>query len=344
MRVRAPMSPVQIPDFTAKRFPVGRALAAALLLSSSYVLLSGTLFRIKQNEVGYVTRFGKVQNAEKGPLQPGLHFKVPVIDDADEISTSTDTVKIPAMKAFTRDTQEVMLQISITYNVPPASAYHLMYEVGRSGNVDIGHNLEAITNDRVRSIVSRRDVTEMAGEGREKIVEEIKTMIASELKRLFRVEVQDVQIPMLDFSPQYKEAVNRSTLARAQRLQAEQDRERARVEAETVVVKAKGDADSQYARAEGQARSNLTQAKGEAESHQTARRSRCRRDPCQDRSRRRHRRLHPSDSGSSFAQLERRRPPPHARRYHRRRWLTPVPPRHPASDREVTEIPLPVIA
>lgn len=264
------MSQVQIPDFKAKNWPfqnvpVGRALAAALLLGVAYVTLSGAMFRIKQNEVGYVTRFGKVQNAESGPLHPGLHFKVPIIDDDDEISTSTDTVKIPAMKAFTRDTQEVMLQISITYNVPPASAYHLMYEVGRSGNIDIGHNLEAITNDRVRSIVSRRDVTEMAGEGREKIVEEIKIMIASELKRLFRVEVQDVQIPVLDFSSQYKEAVNRSTLARAQRLQAEQDRERARVEAETVVVKAKGDADSQYARAEGQARSNLTQAKAEAE-------------------------------------------------------------------------------
>lgn len=255
----------QIPPFDAKRLPLGRIITAAAILGVTYVALSGAMFRIKQNEVGYVTRFGKVQNADSGPLKPGLHFKLPMIDDDDEISTSTDTVKIPAMKAFTRDTQEVMLQISITYNVPPASAYHLMYEVGRAGNIDIGHNLEAITNDRVRSIVSRRDVTEMAGEGREKIVDEIKTMIAAELKRLFRVEVQDVQIPMLDFSPQYKEAVNRSTLARAQRLQAEQDRERARVEAETVVVKAKGEADSQYARAEGQARSNLTQAKAEAE-------------------------------------------------------------------------------
>ncbi len=46
------------------------------------------------------------------------------------------------MKAFTRDTQEVMLQLSLTYNVPPASAYHLLYEVGRAGNVDIAHNLE----------------------------------------------------------------------------------------------------------------------------------------------------------------------------------------------------------
>ena len=108
-------------------------------------------------------------------------------------------------------------------------------------------------------------MTALAGEGREKIVDEIKATIAAELKRLFKVEVQDVQIPTLDFSGQYKEAVNRATLARAQRVQAEQDRERARVEAETVVVKAKGEADSQYARAEGQARAQLVQARAESE-------------------------------------------------------------------------------
>jgi regulator of protease activity HflC (stomatin/prohibitin superfamily) len=169
------------------------------------------------------------------------------------------------MRAFTRDTQEVTLQLSLTYNVPPANAYHLLYEVGRAGNVDIAHNLEAVANDRMRSIVSRRDVTEIAGDGRERIVEEIKAVVASELKRLFRVEVQDVQIPALDFSTQYKEAVNRATLARAQRVQAEQDGERAKIEAETVIVKAKGEADSQFARAEGAARAQLAQAKAEAE-------------------------------------------------------------------------------
>src|SRR5262249_47583048 len=214
-----------------------------VLLGASLIALAaftgGSLFRVQQNEVAYVTRFGQVVKPEAGPLQPGLHFKLPFVDAADTVSVSTDTVKMPVMKAFTRDTQEVLLQLSLTYNVPPASAYHLLYEVGRAGNIDIAHNLESVANDRMRSIVSRRDVTELAGEGRERIIDEIKLIIASELKRLFRVEVQDVQVPTLDFSTQYKEAVNRATLARAQRVQAEQDRERAKVEAETVVVKAR---------------------------------------------------------------------------------------------------------
>jgi regulator of protease activity HflC (stomatin/prohibitin superfamily) len=242
-----------------------RTLLAGACAIAIALIANASSFRVRQNEVAYVTRFGKVVNAEVGPLQAGLHFKLPMVDEADRISVSTDTIKMPVMTAFTRDTQEVTLQLSVTYNVPPASAYHLLYEIGRAGNLDIAHNLEAVANDRVRSIVSRRDVTEIAGEGRERIMDEIKLAIASELKRLFKVEVQDVQIPALDFSVQYKEALNRATLARAQRVQAEQDRERAKIEAETVIVKAKGEADSQYVKAEGLARAQLTQARAEAE-------------------------------------------------------------------------------
>ena len=257
-----PRNSTSLPVFTTPR---PRAIGLGVLLAAVLALLSSSVVRVPQNEVGYITRFGKVLNPEAGPLQPGLHFKLPLVDDFDSLSVSTDSIKMGEMRAFTRDTQEVILQVSLTYNVPPTSAYHLLYEVGRSGNVDIAHNLDAIANDRVRSIVSRQDVTALAGEGREKIIDEIKVTIAAELNRLFQVNVQDVQIPLLDFSGQYKEAVNRSTLARAQRLQAEQDRERAKVEAETVIVRAKGDAESQYAKAEGESRARLTQAKADAE-------------------------------------------------------------------------------
>ena len=249
----------------AKHNYLGKMIVLAVSLAALVAATNYAMFRIAQNEVGYVTRFGKVLKPEAGPLQPGLHFKVPLIDDPDTISVSTDTFKMATMKAFTRDTQEVTLQVSLTYNVPPSSAYHLLYEVGRSGNVDISHNLDAVASDRVRSVISRRDVTDIAGEGREKIIGEVKSTIADELKRLFQINVQDVQIPVLDFSTLYKDAVNKSTLARAQRLQAEQDRERAKVEAQTVIVRAKGDAESAYAKAEGAARAQLTQAKAEAE-------------------------------------------------------------------------------
>src|ERR1700681_1443359 len=85
--------------------------ASAIALAAFAAFANGSWFRVRQNEVAYVTRFGQVVNSQAGPLQPGLHFKLPLVDEADTISVSTDTVKMPVMKAFTRDTQEVMLQL-----------------------------------------------------------------------------------------------------------------------------------------------------------------------------------------------------------------------------------------
>ena len=298
--------------------PTVRLGSRTLLLGISAIALAalanGSWFRVRQNEVAYVTRFGKVVNAAAGPLQPGLHFKIPLVDEADTISVSTDTIKMPVMKAFTRDTQEITLQLSLTYNVPPSAAYHLLYEVGRAGNIDIAHNLESVANDRVRSIVSRRDVTDLAGEGREKIMDEIKVVIATELKRLFRVEVQDVQIPTLDFSVQYKEAVNRATLARAQRVQAEQDRERAKIEAETVIVKAKGEADSAIRESRGLSARTAHSSQSRGRSYQAARRSRCYGHACQDRGCRWRGWLHPSAAGAGSVELEGQPASDHGRR------------------------------
>lgn len=68
------------------------------------------------------------------------------------------------MKVFTRHAHEVALQLSLTYDIPPASVDHLLYEVGPSGNVGIVHNLKSVDKDHVRSVVSRPDVTDLASE------------------------------------------------------------------------------------------------------------------------------------------------------------------------------------
>ena len=75
---------------------------------------NGSYFVVPQTDVAYVKRFGKVVDPQGGPLQPGLHFKVPLIDEPDEIRITTDTFELPEKKAFTRDTQEITLRYAFT--------------------------------------------------------------------------------------------------------------------------------------------------------------------------------------------------------------------------------------
>jgi modulator of FtsH protease HflC len=251
---------------TPPTFPsVGRKLIPAAIGAAVVLLaLSGSYFVVPQTDVAFVKRFGKVINPQDGPLQPGLHLKVPFIDDPDLISTTTDTFELPEKKAFTRDTQELTLRVGVTYRVPTNAAYHLLYEIGRAGNIDIHNNIILLSNEVVREVLSKHNITEIAGEQREMVVAEIKSRLTDVLASLLRIEISSVQINSLDFSPQYKDAINQASLARTKTVAAQQDAERAKVEAQTRVTQAKAEADAQAARADGQARAQLTQAQAEA--------------------------------------------------------------------------------
>jgi modulator of FtsH protease HflC len=239
-------------------------IPAAIGTVAIVALLAGSYFVVPQTDVAFVKRFGKVLNPQERPLQPGLHLKLPFIEDADLISITTDTFELPEKKAFTKDTQELTLRVGVTYRVPTGAAYHLLYEIGRAGNIDIHSNIILLSNEVVREVLSKHNITEIAGEQRETVVAEIKNRLSDVLSSILRVEISSVQINSLDFSPQYKDAINQASLARTKTVAAQQDAERAKVEAQTRVTQARAEADAQAARAEGQARAQLTQAQAEA--------------------------------------------------------------------------------
>jgi regulator of protease activity HflC (stomatin/prohibitin superfamily) len=117
----------------------------------------------------------------------------------------------------------------------------------------------------VREVLSKHNVAEIAGEQRESVVGDIKARLTDVLASILHIEVSAVQINSLDFSPQYKDAINQATLARTKNLAAQQEADRAKIEAQTRVTQAQAEADAQAARANGQARAQIAQAQAEAD-------------------------------------------------------------------------------
>lgn len=253
----------QIPTRAAAASSTHWIIPAAIAVAA-IGFASGSYFVVPQTDIAFVKRFGKVVDPQAGPLQPGLHFKLPMIDEPDLIRITTDTFELPEKKAFTKDTQEITLRVGVTYRVPTTATYHLLYEIGKAGNVDIHSNIILLSNEVVREVLSKHTITEIAGEQRETVVTEIKGKLTDVLAGILRIEVSAVQINSLDFSPQYKDAINQATLARTKTFAAQQDAERAKVEAQTRVIQAQAEADAQAARADGQGRSQLIQAQAEA--------------------------------------------------------------------------------
>ena len=113
------------------------------------------------------------------------------------------------------------------------------------------------------TIFGREDVLNIATE-RERIIGEMKAVIAQDLRRLFGIELVDLQIIGFRFSPGYERAVDENTLAKTNAYRAEQILKQKQIEAQQAAAEARGLADAAIEKARGQSQSTLLNAAADA--------------------------------------------------------------------------------
>src|SRR3990172_1032806 len=84
-----------------------------------FILLSPPFTIVEPSEMAGIRRFGKVITKE--PLEPGLHFKIPIIDKADTIQVSLSVLSVDNLTVYTIDNQWVKISIGLSYKVPSDS-------------------------------------------------------------------------------------------------------------------------------------------------------------------------------------------------------------------------------
>jgi regulator of protease activity HflC (stomatin/prohibitin superfamily) len=220
-------------------------------------LINSMWFKIEPTERGNVRRLGVVQNA--APLQPGLHFKLPLLDAADRLQVSLTTVHIPPFDVTTVDNQKVTLEINFNYTIPDDKVNHVMYEIGRSGNTDIDSQVVPVVKDRTGRIFSAQNMVSVNA-NRAAIQTEIEKDVAKTVGELFGIQPHSLQIagiiPSAAFMASNEEAVKAKNAAVA----AENTKKTRQFEADQLVIKAKGDADSAIEAARGRSESVILEA------------------------------------------------------------------------------------
>lgn len=231
------------------------------------VILTGLLvwlglFVVEPTEMAGVRRFGEVTTRE--PYGPGIHLKWPLIDQVDRLQVSLDILQVQNLTMYTVDNQWVKISVGMTYRIPPPAVFRLLYQVGRSGSFGIRENVEPIIADRAMRVFARRNTIKISEE-REVIANEIRQAVSTRLAELFGLEVIDLQIAKIEYSPTFVASVEAAVKAKNDAVAAENTVNRIRFEAEQVRVRAQGEADAVAIQAEGQKRSAVIRAQGEAE-------------------------------------------------------------------------------
>ena len=258
-----PMRMPQVARATSLLRP--RLLGLVAVVIFAYLIANDVFFTIGPNERGFVVQFGRVVDPGKQPLKPGLHTKMPLISRVDRLPVSIDVLDLGNVEAFTKDAQKITLHITMTSQVPDEAVYHLLYEVGRAGNQDLHRNYTTIIADRLRTVVGRHEINDIAGADRQNIIDEIRAALARDLTALFGITVDSVQSALVAMPPSYAQAIEAAMQARTQRQAAEQNQLRSRIEAETAKVRAEGEANAAIEAARGESQSRLLRAQAEAQ-------------------------------------------------------------------------------
>ena len=225
-----------------------------------YVIF-GSFYTVQPNEMAGVRRFGTVVTPQ--PVGPGFHLKLPFIDRIDRLSVSQMQFKMDNLTVNTVDNQPVVLDFGVTYRIPPESVLRLLYKTGESGSADVTHLFGRIIADRIAKVFAQENTVTVSAD-RDRLHDQIRVLLVSDMRELFGIDILDVQIADIRYSDSFVASVNAAVQAKNAAVAAENNVNRVKYEADQAREKAAGEADAAVRMAQGHKDASVLAAEGEA--------------------------------------------------------------------------------
>jgi regulator of protease activity HflC (stomatin/prohibitin superfamily) len=230
------------------------AVVAAVIVVAAIVL--GSWYTVDQTERGVILRTGAVI----GTAQPGLGFKVPMIDSVEKISVKTITYSWDKMNSYSYDQQPADLKISVTLRAAPEKVGDLYAKFGRL-DAAVNQVVSPVVNQQVKVVFGRYTAVKAIQE-RGPLNSAIKDAITATLKDDPMIIIESVQLENIEFSANYLHSIEQRMLAEVEVQKLQQNAEREKVQAQITVTQATAKANA--IRAEAQAQADATKLQGEA--------------------------------------------------------------------------------
>ncbi len=235
----------------------GLLFVFAFLALLGVLALGGALFTVEQTEQALVLRFGEPVAGRGLITEPGLHFKIPLIENVVTFDNRILDVESPNLEVLAADNQRLEVDSFIRYRIVDALKFY------QSVNSVLGANnqLGSVLNSAVRRVLSEANQQQIVRDERATLMTRIKEQADAEARR-FGVHVVDARIRRVDLPQQISEKVYG-------RMQTERQREAAEYRAQgseqAQKITAKADRDVVVLKAEAQQKADQTKGEGDAE-------------------------------------------------------------------------------
>ena len=233
----------------------GKILLYLVLFVASLAMLSGSLYVVRETECAVVLRFGALLAVDS---RPGLHVKLPLIDEVRKFDARVLTLDIPPESFYTLEKKRLIVDSYSKWRIADVETY---YRATGGDEAAAMARLAARANDGLRNQFGKRRLHEVVAGEREKLMSDLTAELNTAAQRTLGIEVFDVRVKKIDLPDEVSDAVfsrmsaEREKLAREYRSQGKEEAEKIRADADrqVTIIEAEAYRDAELARGEGDA-------------------------------------------------------------------------------------------
>ncbi len=151
-----------------------------------------SLFTVDEREYAIKLRLGQI---EKADYQPGLHLKIPFVNEVKKFDRRLQTVDLAPEQFLTKEQKYMMVDSFVKWRIDDV----LNFFTSTSGSMSRANSrLSGIINDTLKSTIANHTIQQAISGQRTSIMEAVQKVV-NEQARSLGIEVTDVRIKRLDF-------------------------------------------------------------------------------------------------------------------------------------------------
>lgn len=234
-------------------------LIIALLVVVGIIFVSA-LFVVPEGQRGIVIQFGKIQRDAEGRVvvyEPGLHFKLPVIENVHKLDARVQTLDDAADRFVTAEKKDLLVDSYVKWRIKDFGAYFLSTG-GNTSQAEV--LLKQYINNGLRTEFGTRTIQEIVSGERTQLMQSALVQAGQAANEL-GIEVIDVRVKQINLPDEISSSIfarmraERQAVAREHRSRGmeESDIIRADVDARVAVMVADAERNSRTVRGQGDA-------------------------------------------------------------------------------------------
>ncbi len=239
-----------------------KSMAALMVLFVALLVLSSTLFVVKETDRAVMLKFGQVVNPD---IQPGLHFKIPVVNAVRKFDGRLLTLDARPERYLTLEKKSLIIDSFAKWRVSDVNRY---YKATNGEEIRTQALLAQLINEGLRNEVGERDMHEVVSGKRDELMENLTKRINEQALAEYGVEVVDIRVKKVDLPDDVRHSVfdrmntERQREAREHRSRGLELAEgiRASADREKVIIEAEAYRQAEELKGEGEAVAAATYA------------------------------------------------------------------------------------